>query len=333
MKTIKKMKKIVNQKVSMIIILSLIIVLSGCSDVIEKDITNKQVTVNSPANGAKSVIYNQLFWWNLLDGATDYSIQIVTPSFDSLVSFVVDTIVTGDKFNQVLAPGKYQWRIRGENGAYQTNYQTYNLVMNVSSLNLQTINIVSPANNTYQNSTTGGGLFNFQWDVLPGATKYLIEIDTVSQNFVTPILTDSTSNAYYSYSFAQQGDYKWRVMAKDNSGNQTVWTDPYYTGYYTTAPATPIPVAPATKTTVAPTTVTFSWDAVTRAKTYTLYLYRNGADTTVTSSESYSVSSPSTSVSLAGATSGAIIYWRISATDKANNQSALSFPTMRITIQ
>ena len=327
------MKKIVNQKSSRAILLSLILLFSGCRDVIEKDITDKQVTVNSPANSTQSVIYKQLFWWNLLDGAKYYSIQIVTPSFDSLVSFVADTIVKGNKFYQTLPPGKYQWRIRGENGGYKTNYQTYSLTMNTSSLNLQVLNLIAPVNNTYQNATTGGSLFTFKWDVLPGATKYLIEIDTISQNFVTPIVKDSTTNAYYSYSFTKQGDYKWRVMAKDNSGNQTAWTDPYYTGYYTTAPSTPTPLFPATNTTIAPTTVSFSWSTITNAHTYTLYLYRNGADTTIASNESYPVNSPSKSVSVVGATSLSFIYWKVSSTDKAGNQSSLSSPTRKIRIQ
>jgi hypothetical protein len=329
MKTMRQMKKVANKQLLMLSFLLLSIAIIGCRDIIEKDITKSQVSINSPEDGAQSVVYNQLFWWNLLDGATQYSIQIATPSFDAVQSIVSDTIIKGDKFYKTLAPGKYQWRIRAENGAYKSNYQTYSLTMNQSALNLQTVQLSAPANNVYQKTN----LFNFAWVAVPGATKYIIQIDTVSMNFTSPLKLDSTSNTTYSYTFSGQGDYKWRVMAKDNSSNQTNWSDIYYTGYSTTAPAVPIPASPANLSTVTPSTVTFSWNAVTRAKTYTLYLYRNNADTAVASTESYSVNSPSKSVSFTGVNSGAIIYWRVSASDIAGNESARSIPTRKITVQ
>jgi hypothetical protein len=325
------MKKTVSKQLSIAFLLLLSIGFGGCRDVIEKDITKSQVSINSPANGAQSVIYNQLFWWNLLDGATQYSIQIATPSFDSIQSIVTDTIVTGDKFYKTLAPGKYQWRICAENGAYKSSYQTYSLTMNLSALYLQTVQLTSPANNVYQKIN----LCNFVWVAVPGATKYVIEIDTVSMNFTSPVKSDSTSNTTYSYTFPGQGDYKWRIMAKDDKGNQTNWSDIYYTGYSTTAPAVPVPASPVNPSTLTAGLVTFSWNTVPRAQTYTLYVYRSNADTTIASTESYPVSSTNKSVSLTGtgATSGSIIYWRVSASDNAGNESARSSPIRKITIQ
>jgi len=311
--------------------LLLLLLLGGCKDVFEQDITNKTITVIAPTEGAQSVVYKQLFWWEKLEGAAYYSIQIATPSFDNMTSILTDTIVTDTKFYKTLSPGQYQWRIRAENGGYKTNYQTYNLTMNVSSLDLQTVNLTAPANNTYKNTS----LFNFSWEKITGATKYIIEIDTVSENFTNPIKKDSTSNNIYSYTFAKEGDYKWRVKGKDNSNNETSWSDIFYTGYYTTAPAVPTLLSPTNNSTVTPTTVTFSWNDVPKAQTYILHLYRNNADTTVASAENYSVSTPATSksISFTSTASGAIIYWRVSATDKAGNQSALSAPIRKITVQ
>ncbi len=311
----------------------MVILLAGCKDVIETDITHKKITVIAPLNNAKSTIYKQLFWWNEVDGATQYSIQIVSPSYDSLVSIVLDTIVKADRFYATLAPGKYQWRIRAENGVYNTDYQIYSLKMNPSALNLQTVNLTAPVNYTYQGASAGSR-FDFKWDLLSRTTHYIIEIDTVTKNFVNPVLIDSTNFLPYSYTFTAEGDYKWRVMAKDSiNGLQTAWSDIYYTGYYATAPGVPNPSTPANNQTVAPTKVTFTWSAMPKAKTYTLYLYRNGADTTIASTDKYPVNSPSASKSFFNATSGEVIYWRVSSTDKAGNQSALSSPTRKISIQ
>ncbi len=328
----KAMKQIVNKQISVILLLLLSVFFSGCSDLIEKDITKKEISINSPQDGAQSVIYNQLFWWNKVDGATQYSIQIAQPSFDSLVSIIVDTIVTSDKFYKTLSPGKYQWRIRAENGAYKSSYQTYSLTMNVSSLDLQTVTLTAPANNVYQNKAT----FNFGWDVIPGASKYIIEIDTVSQNFVSPVKIDTTTDITYSYTFLKEGDYKWRVMGKDDAGHKTSWSAIFYTGYYTTAPVAPIVSAPIASATYSPpTSVSFSWSPVAKASTYTLHLYRNPPfnDTIAYSTETYVVTSTTKAISFSAVTTSADIYWAVSCTDKAGNQSLLSTQKRKITLQ
>lgn len=328
------MKKLCRQSILHISAILILFFASGCREVFEEDITGKSVSINSPEEGAVNSIYKQLFWWNKLDGATQYAIQIVTPSFDSVASIVADTIlVDADKYYKTLEPGQYQWRIRAENGYYKTKYQTYTLTMLQSSLDQQTVTLISPANNTY--AGIGEQTVDFSWEAVPGATKYLIQLDTVTGNFGTGILlNEEVTENIRTYPFTTSGDYKWRIKAMDDEGNSTNWSSIWKTGYYGTAPAAPNPVSPADNTPITslPYTINFTWDEVTGAKTYTLNIYRHtGAgepNMSAESSEKYIIEAPALSkmvtVESDDTTPGMKIYWRISATDKAGNTGPMS---------
>ncbi|HVD97199.1 MAG TPA: hypothetical protein VNB90_03270 [Cytophagaceae bacterium] len=313
------MKRKMNNRFVFLYLLAVTLLLGACKDVFEKDITNQKITIDTPPDGAQSQVYKQLFWWEDLNGASQYRIQIASPSFDNPQS-IVDTVITGtNKFYKTLSPGLYQWRIRAENGAYKTQYQTFNLTMLVSSLDKQEVNLTSPANNTFVGAASGG-LINFTWDKLTGATKYEINIDTISGNFGTNmILNQETTDHTYAFTLPE-GEYKWRVKAKDDSGLETDWTT-YYIGYYATAPAVPVMITPSSNSTSA----TFGWNNVTRAETYTLYIYVN--DTVNYTPVTYQITAPTVSKTVnfpTGSTNGDKIYAKVSAVDKAGNASALS---------
>ena len=324
------MKNNSNSKIILLVLICISFFMNGCKDLIEKDITNKQITVISPYNGAASAVYKQLFWWNKLDGATQYSIQIVSPSFDSIKAIYTDTIVIGlDKFTKTLVPGSYQWRIRGENGAYKSNYTTQFLTIQLSSLDNQTVSLLAPANNSYV-GTSSNGVVNFSWEKITGATKYLIEIDTISGNFGSTIIkSDSITSTTFTYTFAASGDFKWRVKAKDNAGIETDWSSVYSTGYFNTTPATPKPTSPANNFSATSSTVSFSWSPVSNAQIYTLSIYSISQDSTKESTTKFTVSAPTATKTITvpiSFSSGQDLYWRVSATDKANNKSGLSLP-------
>lgn len=124
---LKKMKKIVSDRITIVTMLLVLLSFNGCKDVIVTDITKKEVTVISPADQLQSTNKNQLFWWNKVDQATQYNVQIVTPSFAAPDSIILDTILFVDKFYYSLDTANYQWRIRAENSEYKTDYKTFSL--------------------------------------------------------------------------------------------------------------------------------------------------------------------------------------------------------------
>ena len=94
--------------------------LSACTDIIEPSVTKQIVTLEAPASGYQSANYTINFWWNAVDHALTYHLQVVTPNFAAPGSLVLDTIVSTYKFSYTLSPGAYQWRVMAENGSTQT---------------------------------------------------------------------------------------------------------------------------------------------------------------------------------------------------------------------
>ena len=322
------MRNCLKNNIGLFILLGLVLTFSGCKDIFEEDITNKKISIISPLDGAQNKVYKQLFWWTKLDGASQYAIQIVSPSFDSIKYVFVDTVlIDQDKFTKTLVPGKYQWRIRGENGGYKTNYQQYNLTILQANLNEQTVSLIAPANNLYYGPSSDG-IVKFSWEAISGATNYVIEIDTVSGNFgSTVILLDSTSASNYTYTFPAQGSFKWRVKAKDNAGLETQWSSVYTVGYISKLPVAPELSAPADNFNATSVTVKFDWDLVANAKTYTLHIYKSTDDINLDSPTKYTIAAPITEKTLtipSAFKTGDDLFWKVSVTDKANQVSPLS---------
>ena len=90
----------------------------SCDDILEEDISNDIVQTTYPFEGAviESNVVN--FQWEELDGAKKYRVQVL--DFDETV--VLDSLVTKTSFLCPLSPGNYQWKVRGENFAYESNY-------------------------------------------------------------------------------------------------------------------------------------------------------------------------------------------------------------------
>lgn len=108
-------------------ILTFVLFSSGCSIIFEEDLSEEIVYVNMPIDGTVSQNQSQLFWWEMVDGAIGYNLQIVEGTFSDPLFLVVDTNATGDKFLFDLLPGEYEWRINGWNNYSETGY-FYNLL-------------------------------------------------------------------------------------------------------------------------------------------------------------------------------------------------------------
>src|ERR1700743_1945090 len=134
--------------------------LYSCKDFIEPNISKSQVTLEAPTNNYQSSSYTVSFWWDEVPDALHYRLQIVTPSFDSVGSLSLDSLVASNKFSINLAPGKYQWRVRAENGSSVTVYSPLrSFTVSNSSITLQTLQLSAPANNTVTNQ----GSTTFEW--------------------------------------------------------------------------------------------------------------------------------------------------------------------------
>src|SRR5690349_4304894 len=86
--------------------------LNSCEEVLERSLVDKKVNLQAPVNNLTTTDTAHNFYWDEMEGATGYQLQIVSPRFDSIVKMLTDTPVTGNILHLSLNKGAYQWRVR-----------------------------------------------------------------------------------------------------------------------------------------------------------------------------------------------------------------------------
>ncbi|MBN9485500.1 MAG: hypothetical protein BGO70_02755 [Bacteroidetes bacterium 43-93] len=199
---------------SLLIAFWLMLFFSSCKDIIEKDITNTQIEILSPYENYISSKYEITFWWKEAKNVQKYRLQIVSPTFDSLQSIILDTLIANTQYLYTLYPGRYQWRIRGENGSSATQYYQRNLTIDTNTnLSNQSFNVLSPQQDFYTNNRK----VLFTWLVYPYADLYEYNLlDTF--NTIQKIKT--TKDAFILDTLSE-GVYKWQIRAHNSINNTT----------------------------------------------------------------------------------------------------------------
>lgn len=290
---------------------------SACKDFIEPSLEKRKVALLAPANQSESGKYQVGFWWEPVEDALYYRLQLVSPDFAAASTLVADTLLRGlNKLNLTLDPGKYQWRVRAENGSSHTAYTSAAFTIHESSIEEQKVILSSPGSNYLTNLDAAG----LKWNALFGAELYRLQIDADNFADETKMLYNGTlTGLAYSFSFPKEGTFKWRVRA-ENATVQSKWSDIFSLTYDTTPPARVSIVGPGNGVSVSKP-VSLQWTAVATAKKYKLYVFKN--DKTVYST-AFPVLVAGTSYAFNLGEPGEKVYWRVSAMDEAGNEGPLS---------
>ncbi len=230
----------------------LLIFLAACQDIIEPNLSKTTINVLAPGNGIVSSSNSVTFWWDQVNGADNYRISVVRPSFSSVQSLIFDSTVTGTKFSYNFTPGTYQWRVRAQNGSSNTPYVTWGFTIDTSSnLSGSKVILSSPVNNSFSNVVKQ----LFRWASLPNAAQYTFELfdSTNASVYTKALITGDTA----SYTFALDGKYHWDVKAI-NSFSVTANVNTFYLTINRTAPSPPSLTFPAYNDT-ASSPVTLKW--------------------------------------------------------------------------
>lgn len=297
---------------------------SGCRDIFEIDLTDEKVSILAPTNNLHTDIVTQTFWWEEVEGALEYNLQIVSPSFSSIQTLVLDSTLTDNVFTYTLLPGTYQWRVNASNGSSQTDYTTYTLVIDTTSdLGGQIITLQSPSNGSYFNSLTE----TFIWNSLYNATGYDIQVASPDfSNSGNTILDTNVGSNSIEITFNTEGAYQWKVRATNSSGFSP-FSQVRDFEIDTTSPNTPLLVLPITNDT-ANNPFSLHWDrgTVTGSPiTDTVYLYTDSLATLLYKEEKNSTSHTD-SITVGS------YFWRVRSVDKAGNLSDYS-ETRKFTIE
>lgn len=102
----------------------LLIFLSNCEAIFVEDISDKAVVLLAPTENATVSAGTVQFNWQSVPDATNYELQIATPTFLNANQILIDTLITNTSFSKSLEIGDYEWRVKAINSDYTTNYST-----------------------------------------------------------------------------------------------------------------------------------------------------------------------------------------------------------------
>ena len=244
----------------------------GCEEILfEDDISESIININSPNEGAIFDTEFINFNWQMIDGVEGYQLQIATPTFLETQQIVLDTLLTINNFDFELLPNEYQWRVRGMNSAYTSNYTTSSF--NIISLNPDDIvTLKTPENKFISNSLEQ----HLTWEQVEFAESYIIQIWKPDTSGI--LMEESEVVENETMVTFEEGTFIWQVSAINNQV-QTAFTSRSIT-IDKTSPNTPQLIMPAENQNFTGKTIEFSWERMAlegSVEVDSLFVFKNEA--------------------------------------------------------
>lgn len=295
------------------IVILLALVITGCTDIFEMDISEEQVVLLSPHDNLETTLSTHTFWWDYVADADHYQLQVVTPDFNQTERLILDTVVTRNQFLYNLNPNRYEWRVRALNSVFATDYTVFSLVID-STLDLSNELVIlrTPA----QNDTTNLLTLYFSWDKLYNADEYNLKVlfddspimDTIMANNNITLLLDN-----------EQGAYTWMVNAS-NAFSHTAYTERKYF-IDTIDPLKRTLLSPADQSVIQDSLVQCVWNSppiVGSSEYDSLYIYSDQYMTNIV------LLAKVNGEQFDAILNSGLYYWRVRGIDKAGNRGEYS---------
>lgn len=285
----------------------LLLALFSCEEILfVDDISDKEITLITPANNTVLFSTGVSFSWDKIKNADKYHLQIAKPNFTSPVQIVLDTLITSTTFTQQLNIGKYEWRVQAVNSAYETAYKTWSFeILNNDDFQDNTVVLLTPNNNLITKNVAQ----KLSWQSIIGASEYQLQIYDSNNAIIKEEKTSSTS---IDYTFPD-GGFSWKVRAS-NGSKETLYTTRSIL-VDTKAPNTPVLSNPvnASSTTATDINFQFSRTAISGStETDSIYVYNESALTNLNFKDK--ASSPYNKTLTKGT-----YYWYVKSFDEAGN--------------
>lgn len=198
----------------------------SCEKIIAEDISNELPVMLVPAVNDTVESNPVHFKWEEMEGATKYHLMVVSPSFASISSYVLDTMVTGTDFYFQLDSNVYELKLAAVNGGYVSDtvgpIQFWVGVQSTTSGGSVVLN--DPADGEYRNGSFNGKFF---WSSLSSADSYEFSLRS-GTSFSNGTIVDYQNNIstlnYTSTATFSEGEYHWGVKAYLISGGETSFT-------------------------------------------------------------------------------------------------------------
>ncbi len=295
-----------------IFILLITLVSFSCSEILnETDISNETISTIAPTEAAELSGTTVSFNWEEMEGATEYHLQIVQPNFTTATQLILDSLVNGTGFTKQLDPSQYEWRVRGQNSAYETVYTTSTFtVLENDDFESNTLLLESPVDNFISNEA----IHNLSWQEVTGALEYRLQV--WQPNTDGTLLSDiNIADTNTDFTFLD-GDFLWQVKAV-NATQSTAYTARNIT-VDATAPNTPTLLLPENASTHTAGSISYTWEReiiVGSAEVDSLYVYNDEALTNLIFKEEVSDNNYSTNMI------ADTYFWRMKSFDELANES------------
>lgn len=329
-------------KINKILVYTLILLVTSnfqsCNEIIEKDISVETPKLILPTINDTIAENPVHFKWESMTGATRYRLEVVSPSFTSINTYNLDSVVTGTNFYFDLDSNQYEFRITAMNGAYTSKTITpVPFVVGTSSILppdpvavYVTLNTPNPYE--YFNDQFNGV---FSWYNLSGFATYSFELHD-GPNFNDPLLSSFNNifnNTISSLNGSSLGEgvYSWGVKAFTSSGEETSFaTRIFYID--TTPPGNAIQNLPLNNHTAQEGNINFSWALPADAGSIQSPVSSVLQISTNISFSSLITSETTSALSFTKLLTGGTYYWRVLTKDKAGNlgNTPLNYYTLNV---
>lgn len=293
----------------------------NCEDILEEDISNDIVYTIYPTQNVtiESNVVN--FQWNVLDGADDYRLQVFNTSQVKLV----DTLISQAQIIIPLSEGSYQWRVRGENSAYQSTYSLpISFTVNESEdLTSQQVILSSPVNNFITNNNS----FTLGWNSLSAADYYNFQLINNTLGGTIVFQQNNILNNTLTLNntiLSQDGNYTWKIKGV-NGVSETVFSSRDFS-LDTTLPNQPVNGLPANNSIqTINQNINFNWSiaadsgVIQSSISYRIEISNDVNFTTILQASNISTNSFQQLFNSTGD-----YYWRVRAVDSAGNNGPFS---------
>lgn len=308
-----------------IAIASLLFIIQACADILVDNISEEKPQIILPVANSILKSGDVLFKWEEVDGATNYQLLVVSPSFDSINVLYLDTIIIDNDFIIRLPDGQYEWQLTAINTEYSSQPVINRFSVNAdSTINLsgKTINLSIPFDNTFTNEN----LVTFYWNNITTANYYIFELSNLV-DFSSLITSKKITTPFYSVNFQADGLYFWRVRAVNESSlTMTQWASRKL-NIDRLAPSTPALLLPMNNDSILikSSSPDLSWSVDPTSSHDTVFIYNNAQkDILLLKIASTQNNINLDGTPLDGTTSWEDYFWEVKSVDLAGNTSGFS---------
>ena len=297
----------------------------SCEKIIAEDISGITPIMIVPTTDDTVSVNPVLFKWEPITGADAYRLEVVSPSFDAINAFVLDSMISSTEFYLPLDSNVYEFRLTATNSGYNSKIAgPFKIWVGIAASGIGNgVSLNSPSDGNYVN-----GSFSkiFSWNNLIGATSYEYSLrrgTSFAGGALLNIQANLSTSTYTDTVTFSEGTYFWGVKAFIGSSET-----PYSIRRLNvdlTDPNVPVLSVPSDQQLVNSGSVTFSWNNGNDPGTV-----QSPVNSTIEVASDVNFTNIVTTDAVLNAgtadlelTTG-IYYWRVTNMDQAGNSSAAS---------